>query len=581
MSTVWVSSTEPPIKIGVLQSNHLEENEAAQAILLDKLRREFHPRSVSLTYLDWKQMEKSVRSKEFNLVLVNSPFFATIERAPSVRPLIGLVRDGAVDAEHMLAATLVVPKEKVTPNLIELKNKTLYRSEVAEEANLVFKGYLHDKGFKEENFFKRVIPVKGNLYDLLEKIHGDSDAVAILPACALEEISEGRPQLVKHFSVVEPKAGDGLNCLRTTSLYPGWVLASLSDDDLLMIRKATAAALNTPMAGHLQWSFPPNNFQGIRNVLIDTRTGPYAHMEDQSFKDFLYAHRYWVWGFVSVLFLIFVHGILVELQVRRKTKSIAKLMEEKVRFSKEMSATRERLQDLEKFQSLNQLSALLAHELKQPLGAIRNYSRGLVKRARKNNQLDLESCCSVLEVIVAQSDKAAQIVEQVRQYAKNSSAERQVVQLNSLLSSTVLTFKNSYEYSGKLTVSISSEPIQVEVNLFEIELVIINLLKNAAEAIAVTSSPHISVSLKTENKFAVLVVRDNGKIVSKEDIKRFFKPLFTTKKQGMGLGLTICTYIAEGLGGRLDAEPNPHGGASFILTLPLFIDQQEGTNDRQ
>ena len=110
-ATVWVSSTEPPIRIGVLQTEHLDETASAQAILLDKLRRDFHPRIINLEYLDWKGLENAIKGRSLDLILVNSPFYSTIEHEKGVKPLVGLIRRGAVDADHMLAGTLVTGKD--------------------------------------------------------------------------------------------------------------------------------------------------------------------------------------------------------------------------------------------------------------------------------------------------------------------------------------------------------------------------------------------------------------------------------------------------------------------------------------
>lgn len=409
-ATLWIS--EPPIKIGVLKTEHLDETTAAQAILLDKLRKEFQPRVVSLAYYDWNGLEKAIKGKSVDLILVNSPFFSTIEHEKNIKPLVGLIRKDAIDSDHMLAGTLVTGNQNITPQLSSLRGKDLYLASAANESNIVFRNYLLSKGVKEDNFFSKVHEINGGTNELLDAIEKHPDAAALLPACALEDEKEFRKNIVSKLRVIDEKFGDGLNCKRTTSLYPGWVLASVSQDDMNMVHKATAAALTTVMADSLQWGFPPSNFDSIRNVLIDLRYGPYEKTDPLRVKEFIYANRYWALGVLLTIFLIAVHSVIVTVQVRRKTRSIEKLMEDKIRFSKEITAAKERIQAMEKFQSLNQLSSLLAHELKQPLGAIRNYSRGLMKRADKNS-VDNKVLCSALAVIVSQSDRAASIVEHV------------------------------------------------------------------------------------------------------------------------------------------------------------------------
>ncbi len=123
-ATLWIS--EPPIKIGVLKTEHLDETTAAQAILLDKLRKEFQPRVVSLAYYDWNGLEKAIKGKSVDLILVNSPFFSTIEHEKNIKPLVGLIRKDAIDADHMLAGTLVTGNQNIPPRLSSLRGKDLY-----------------------------------------------------------------------------------------------------------------------------------------------------------------------------------------------------------------------------------------------------------------------------------------------------------------------------------------------------------------------------------------------------------------------------------------------------------------------
>lgn len=566
-ATLWIS--EPPIKIGVLKTEHLDETTAAQAILLDKLRKEFQPRVVSLAYYDWNGLEKAIKGKSVDLILVNSPFFSTIEHEKNIKPLVGLIRKDAIDADHMLAGTLVTGNQNIPPRLSSLRGKDLYLASAANESNIVFRNFLLSKEVNENKFFSKVHEINGGTNELLDAIEKHPDAAALLPACALEDEKEFRKNIVSKLRVIDEKFGDGLNCKRTTSLYPGWVLASVSQDDMNMVHKATAAALTTVMADSLQWGFPPSNFDSIRNVLIDLRYGPYEKTDPLRIKEFIYANRYWALGILLTVLLIAVHSVIVSVQVRRKTRSIETLMEEKILFSKEITAAKERIQAMEKFQSLNQLSSLLAHELKQPLGAIRNYSRGLMKRADKNT-VDNKVLCSTLAVIVSQSDRAASIVEHVRKYAKNVSIEREILDVNRVVADTVRTFRNSYAYSGKVLFKPIQKELSAEINVLEVELALINLLKNSSEALAGLPNPEIIVSTSQSEGNAVISVKDNGRLYSQEEVQNFFQPLFTTKENGMGLGLTIVTHIVEEHGGRLNTFANPNGGVTFQLIFPLM-----------
>lgn len=567
-ATVWLSSTEPPINLGVLDTDHLEETASAQAILLDRLRREFHPRLVNLHYYDWKGIDNAIKGGTLDLILVSSTFFSTIEHNKGVKPLAGLVHNNSVDADHILAATLITTKNFPAASVKDLKGKKLFLATKTEDSNIVLMDYLYKRGISDKSFFTSIEFVKGGLEELIEKIKNNPDSVTAFPACSLEELEQSQPEVARNLLPVEGKKGEGLECIRTTQLFPGWVLASVHDKDLPMIRRATAAALTTTMAGSLQWSFAPENFEGIRNVLIDLKIGPYATDDGTALASFFRKYQYWLWGGATVVLLLLTHSVLVAIQVRRKTKNIESLMEEKIKFTQEMSETREKLQTMEKFQSINQMSSLLAHELQQPLGAIKNFSRGLIRKNQKG-KIDNEIFNLAINQIITEVDKAAEIVNHVRAYAKNLPTRREFVDLNEVASASFQTFLSATNFKGTTDLILFPRPVIVEISVWEIEIVLLNLLKNAAEALSQVSGGKIKMKINCKGNTAQVFVEDNGVVADEELIQRIFKPLFSTKKNGLGLGLAIAERIAESHGGRLSARPNNEKGLIFELCLPI------------
>lgn len=567
-ATVWVSSTEPPINLGVLDTDHLEETASAQAILLDRLRREFHPRLVNLHYYDWKGIDNAIKGGTLDLILVSSTFFSTIEHNKGVKPLAGLVHNNSVDADHILAATLITTKNFPAASVKDLKGKKLFLATKTEDSNIVLMDYFYKRGISDKSFFTSIEFVKGGLEELIEKIKNNPDSVTAFPACSLEELEQSQPEVARNLLLVEGKKGEGLECIRTTQLFPGWVLASVHDKDLPMIRRATAAALTTTMAGSLQWSFAPENFEGIRSVLIDLKIGPYATDDGTALASFFRKYQYWLWGGATVVLLLLTHSVLVAIQVRRKTKNIESLMEEKIKFTQEMSETREKLQTMEKFQSINQMSSLLAHELQQPLGAIKNFSRGLIRKNQKG-KIDNEIFNLAINQIITEVDKAAEIVNHVRAYAKNLPTRREFVDLNEVASASFQTFLSATNFKGTTDLILFPRPVIVEISVWEIEIVLLNLLKNAAEALSQVSGGKIKMKINCKGNTAQVFVEDNGVVADEELIQRIFKPLFSTKKNGLGLGLAIAERIAESHGGRLSARPNNEKGLIFELCLPI------------
>lgn len=215
-ATVWVSSTEPPINLGVLDTDHLEETASAQAILLDRLRREFHPRLVNLHYYDWKGIDNAIKGGTLDLILVSSTFFSTIEHNKGVKPLAGLVHNNSVDADHILAATLITTKNFPAASVKDLKGKKLFLATKTEDSNIVLMDYFYKRGISDKSFFTSIEFVKGGLEELIEKIKNNPDSVTAFPACSLEELEQSQPEVARNLLPVEGKKGEGLECIRTT-----------------------------------------------------------------------------------------------------------------------------------------------------------------------------------------------------------------------------------------------------------------------------------------------------------------------------------------------------------------------------
>ncbi|WP_462373453.1 sensor histidine kinase, partial [Turicimonas muris] len=171
--------------------------------------------------------------------------------------------------------------------------------------------------------------------------------------------------------------------------------------------------------------------------------------------------------------------------------------------------------------------------------------------------------------IITEVDKAAEIVNHVRAYAKNLPTRREFVDLNEVASASFQTFLSATNFKGTTDLILFPRPVIVEISVWEIEIVLLNLLKNAAEALSQVSGGKIKMKINCKGNTAQVFVEDNGVVADEELIQRIFKPLFSTKKNGLGLGLAIAERIAESHGGRLSARPNNEKGLIFELCLPI------------
>ena len=568
-ATVWGKTSEPPIRVAALQRTDLEEISSQEAILLDRLRREFHPRQVTLQYYDSDSLEHAVKNNSVDFIITDSLFYAGL-KLPGMRLLAGLVFPEAVDADHMTAATVFVRRSyRESDSLISsLKGrKAVILEEGSFGGDIAFKVELLKHTYKPEQFFKEVESAQGSYVGVVKSVL-ESDAVGILPACTIERLAREKLLDMEKITVVNNRRGGGLDCLRSTGVYPSWLLASLPDVDMSTIRKVTSVALISSMPGSLQWSFPPADFEPVHNILIDLQMGPYADLHDRFWQDVLLRYRWWIGSALLLILAVVLHSFIVARLVRIRTRDLQNLMVEQRRMTDEMLETRARLQSMEKVQTVSQMSTIIAHELKQPLAALRNFALGLVRRSERG-ELDAATMRSALEKMLILTDQASNIVNHVRSYVKNESTVRQKWDFGQIVSRAVDTYRKSTEGGIRVVVSLPSETLWVEINSWEIELAVHNLLKNAAEASQDATDPLICVRVFKDEHHALVTITDNGKGLDEAMLKEIFRPLFSTKASGLGLGLSIAVTVAESHGGRINARRNEGPGLTMEMVLPL------------
>jgi len=214
----------------------------------------------------------------------------------------------------------------------------------------------------------------------------------------------------------------------------------------------------------------------------------------------------------------------------------------------------------------------LAHEIAQPLYSITNYSLACQAVLKQEGSAGVDKSLDFMRKISDQSQRASAIIAGLRRFVRNEEPIRTPTHLGEIVSEVVdlvehdprvkgLAFRNKTEHNLPL----------VSVDKTQIEQVLVNLLINAAEAMASVTGPERRIELRSQrvNDTVEVAVRDTGAGVPDDQIDRLFDPYFTTKQEGMGMGLSICRSIIEDHGGRLWAERNPSRGMTFRFTLPI------------
>ncbi|HMX13370.1 MAG TPA: ATP-binding protein, partial [Thauera aminoaromatica] len=221
--------------------------------------------------------------------------------------------------------------------------------------------------------------------------------------------------------------------------------------------------------------------------------------------------------------------------------------------------------------TMGEMASTLAHELNQPLAAIANYCAGSVTRLQSGKGRT-EDVLAAMQKASFQAERAGKIIRRVREFVKKSEPQRCAVDLVEVLEDAI-GFADIDAHRTRIRIHTELEPglPLVYADRIMIEQVLLNLIRNGLDAMAdaLPEARVLTVRVRTVGADAVEVaVIDRGHGISEEGRAQLFTPFYTTKAEGMGMGLNICRSIVEFHNGRLLVDANPEGGTIFTFTLP-------------
>lgn len=237
----------------------------------------------------------------------------------------------------------------------------------------------------------------------------------------------------------------------------------------------------------------------------------------------------------------------------------------------------EQLSHVQRLETMGEMSAALAHEINQPLAAISNYTSGSLRRLRQCGTVTPD-VLEAMEQALAEANRAAEIIRRMRQFARNAEIQREPMSISAIVEETLaFVTADAQQRSLQIVSDLADGLPEVYADSIHIQQVLMNLIRNASDAMPETAEPslqriEITTSSPTSDTVEVRVT-DCGSGITKEVMDRLFDPFMTTKQQGMGLGLAICRSIIEAHHGRIWAETNldEEGrvtGSTFGFVLP-------------
>ncbi|MEL0285762.1 MAG: ATP-binding protein [Paracoccaceae bacterium] len=254
-------------------------------------------------------------------------------------------------------------------------------------------------------------------------------------------------------------------------------------------------------------------------------------------------------------------------ELRRLNERLQREIAEREKVQKTLEVAEQSLEQSSKLAALGEMAAAVSHELNQPLAAMKTYLAGAGLLLSRNRPDETLSAFHRIEDLI---ERMGAITRQLKTYARKGSETFSPVDMSAALSSSLSMMEPQLKHSNiRLEKVISEQSVVVIGDRVRLEQVLINLLRNAVDAVKTVPDPVIEIML-SRGETVTLSVRDNGSGI--EELDLLFEPFHTTKKDGdgVGLGLAISSGIVKDHGGRLTARNSDEGGAVFEVQLPAF-----------
>ena len=256
-------------------------------------------------------------------------------------------------------------------------------------------------------------------------------------------------------------------------------------------------------------------------------------------------------------------------ELRRLNDRLSREIAERQRLQGELKETEQSLAQSSKLAVLGEMSAAVSHELNQPLAAMKTYLAGAKLLLRRKRSEEAMSSFQRIDDLI---DRMGAITRQLKSYARKGEQAFERVDMREALASALTLMEPQLRQEGvEIAQTVPPEPVMVDVDRLRLEQVVINLARNAVDAMRGLPRRELDILLAASGEDAVLAVRDTGHGI--DDPEQLFEPFYTTKApgEGVGLGLAISSGIVRDLGGRLTARNRPDGGAVFEVRLPRVI----------
>lgn len=581
-------SPERPLRLGIVRYATPAPLEGLLDATISQLKNFFGESTLSVRIYSLEQLSEAVHKGEVDIFISSSGRFRRLV-LEGARDLATGLSKNYPDPNRSDAVAMVVKASRTDLRTLDDLRGTRLVTSVKEG----FTGYdipmgeIVREGYPIENFFSRELFLgDGNhIAAAFEKLRRNEADVAFTRLCLLEKHLARHPEEKGLYRVVHPMQEEGEVCQRSTELYPAWTVATTSRTDPRLSRLVTRALLQMPPAGDegFYWGVA-TDYSRVDQLFEQLHVGPYRYLDEWTLERIWERARGWVFAVLAVLAALIGHSLRVGYLVRLRTAELTRALEEQRRLEIRTREAGERIDRLERIGAVGQLSSIFAHEMRQPLSALSLYvfalQRGMKKLpvpAGDTARLD-----AIFEKISRETERANSIVERVRLYARADRPPRNTASIRSILSKAVSDLKLSARFKGEIHL-VPGEDVELTVDTLGMELVFVNLLKNALEAQRPAGQQArviVKMHRSEDGSDLLITFDDNGPVLTPESREAILGTPTSTKATGLGLGLSIVRSILEAHSARLTYTFKSEGGVIAEVSIPLLEESQrkEGEN---
>ena len=503
----------------------------------------FGEQNLQFVTLRSAELDEAVRSRTVDYVVTTAAFFTEREVSERLHPIASLMTGSANSPTEVTGAVYFTASGNVSiRDPVDLAHRRIaaffpssFPGFLVPERDLLRRGVQIDQALSHVTFFGQ------DAEKVVQSVLSGHDDAGMLPVCEIEHlVNEGKVK-ADDIKILGARAGALKNCACSTDLYPFFYFVGYEGSDTTLTRAISAALFTmTRTEDGLEWVLPISN-RSVYDLFFDLKIGPYAHLAKWTVSRFVREQSRTLAVLGILLAAIVFYIVSLSVLVRRRTTALQAALEERKKMETQAIASRDHIANL----------------------------RGKIDEATFEQ---------ALTEIVDQSTRASQIVDRVRGYAKQQIPELRVADMSVSVERAIETFRRSQRSDARLVTRVPPY-LWAEIDDWEIELAVHNLLKNAADAVAEIPDRTITLSVRPVEHYWRLAVSDNGPHLTQQDVDRFMLPLVTTKQHGLGLGLSIVSSIVERHKGRFIGTANEDRGVTICIDIPIAT-AGDGSNDR-